>query len=337
MFDPQEILQLSAGIDEHLRKLEAFTSQLREIKISLDEIRHSQERRYSYELELMKRHLFDLKDQLHRHGLPQTDHYEQNIRDVRNMLEGNEWPEAVPEELICKNDDEKSRARAAGILDLLVAEHLKSKRFLDYGCGQGHVIPQALEREASFAFGYDVNLKDLKFSAERFTSNFEEVKKNAPYDIILIHDVLDHITVVNPIEALLQAKSVLSNNGRVYVRNHPWSSRHGGHLYMQKNKGFLHLVCDSVELMRMNGLQCEHNIQVVTPLETYRYWFQEAGFKVISEIPIRDKVEDFFLKPGLINERLRSRFEKPDLMGNHLEISFVEYTLESINSNEQIF
>lgn len=336
MFDVKEILQLSVGLDEHLRKLEGFISILRDVKTSLDELLHSKENHYLYELEQLKKHVAGLTEQLEKRGLPHTNQYEKDLIDLRQILEQDKWPNAVDPTSIC-DDDEKANLRAEFIIDLLVAERFKDKAFLDYGCGQGHTIIVALERDARFAYGYDLSLKELKFPKDHFTSNFDDVRAKGPYDIILVHDVLDHIMMIDPIAALLQIKSVLSKNGRVYVRNHPWSARHGGHLYMQKNKAFLHLICDDTELVRINGLQCEHNIRVTTPLETYRYWFQEAGFKIIRETPIRDQVEEIFLTPSVINNRLRSKFSNPENMINNLEISFVEYVLEPLESNHQIF
>jgi SAM-dependent methyltransferase len=336
MLDLNKIGEIANGIDEHLRKLESFKGLLLEIKYSLEELKRSQEKHFLYELQQVKRDLADVSNQLKRHGLPLASEYEKKLQEAREFIEKSDWPEAVPSKQIC-DSPEKVKERAENLLDLFVGEHLKDKRFLDYGCGQGHTIPEALKREAAVAIGYDVNLKDCKFDMPNFVSNFEEVKKNAPFDIVLLHDVLDHIVVIDPIQALVQIKSVMSNKGRLYVRNHPWSSRHGGHLYLQKNKAFLHLIFDEVELARIGGIIPEHNIKVVTPIDTYRYWFKEAGFRIRSEIPVKDCVEEFFKTPSVIQDRLKKHWSDPTIMENHLEISFVEYVVEPEESNHQIF
>jgi hypothetical protein len=162
------------------------------------------------------------------------------------------------------------------------------------------------------------------------------VAKHAPYDVILVHDVLDHITVIDPITALKQIRSVLHQSGKVYVRTHPWSSRHGGHLYKQINKAFLHLILDDVELTRVGGWTCEHNIRVIRPLPTYQHWFHQAGFQIKSEMPVRRKVEDLFLQPSHIHSRLVDLWGKEEEVEPNLEIELVEYILEA-NSNQQIF
>lgn len=334
MFDLQKIEEISKGVDEHLRKLESMMGLMREIKYSLDELRHAQERIYSFELQKVKIEVSDLSEQLRKHGLPQTDKYGKEIQELRKILENEDWPIAVEPECIC-DTEEKVYKRADIILDIVIGEHLKNKRFLDYGCGSGHTVLKAKEREASLALGYDVDLSKVKLNYSDFTCDFKVVKQNAPFDIILLNDVLDHAVVIDPIQILLQVKSVLSPKGRVFVRNHPWTSRHGGHLYEKKNKAFLHLIFDSVELSRIGGLECEPNIKVRDPIATYRHWFNETGFKIISELPIKEKIESFFTNPSLVNERIKKLFDNDTKMKNELEISFVEYVLEC-DSNEHI-
>lgn len=335
MLDMKKIEEISKGVDEHLRKLESFTGLLKQIKVSLDELRLAQERYYLHELQQMKRDYKEISDQLRKYGLPQSNQYEKQLEEMRMLLDGSAWPLATPEEAIC-NSEEKAIKRADAIIDLLIGEHMKGKRFLDYGCGGGHVVVKSLERETKFSLGYDVNLSECKHT-NNVTSDFNDVKGTGPFDIILLHDVLDHAVMIDPIEILKQVRSVLNHKGRVYVRNHPWSSRHGGHLYMQKNKAFLHLVFDPIELTRIGGFSPEHNVGVTSPLDTYRYWFKESGFKIINEIPIKDKVEDFFSQPSRVNDRLKKHFQEGEIIVNHLEISFVEYTLEADELYNQIF
>lgn len=335
MLDLEKIDQILKTADEHLRKLEAQASLIREVVAALNEIRHSQEKSYLYELQRLRLEFADVVDQLKKRGLSQSDKYEKELQEIRHLLDTHEWPIAVDRSCIC-DDEEKAIVRADSILDLLVGEHMKDKRFLDYGCGKGHVVMRAKARDTKLSLGYDVDLSECNFPREFFASDFEKVKEQAPFDIVLLHDVLDHAVVIDPIQILMQVRSVLSPKGRVYVKNHPWSSRHGGHLYLQKNKAYLHLVLDSVELSRAGGLQCEPNLRVIKPLETYRHWFSESGFRMASEIPIIDPVEPFFTNPGNVNTRLKAHFESPETMVNHLSVSFVEYVLEPIGLNQQI-
>jgi len=331
MLTLEKINELTQGIEYHLRKLESFESGLREVKAALEELRHAKESEYLWELQKYRADIEDIRHQLRKRGLPDAEKYEIQFRKIKDSLNEHQWPVAVNPEAIC-NDDERATIRAESILDLVVGEHLQGRKFLDYGCGQGHVVQAAISRGA-MAIGYDINAQG------EATNNFEDVKKHAPFDIILMHDVLDHIQSLNPMEALAQAKSVLAPEGRIYVRNHPWSSKHGGHLYEHINKAYLHLILDEVELTRLGGFACEYNIRVVRPLETYRHWFDSVGLSVKSEIPINSNVDEYFKKPSFVHERLLHNWEGDEAaMLFNMGIDFVEYIVESDGiSNQQIF
>lgn len=329
MYDLEQIKELAAGVEHHLRRLEDFTEDMREIKASLDELRHSQEQRYFYELHKLQKDVARLSSELERRGLPVAGQYEKEMEDIRELLYSEKWPEAIEQSQIC-TDDQKV-ARACGILDGFIGEHLKGKRFLDYGCGEGHVVYEAQKREAE-AFGYDIKCEPNNM----FSKDFLHIQQQGPFDIILMHDVLDHIELINPIEALLQAKSVLKPDGRMYVRNHPWSSRHGGHLYNSINKAFLHLIMDEIELTRLGGHTCEYNIKVVTPIETYHYWFASAKLDIQDEFILRSKVEDLFTKPSLVLERISRHWDNTNTMIANLEIDFTEHVLVPHPDEEQL-
>lgn len=333
MLNMQEIYEISAGVEYHLKQLEDFTDVLRDVKHSLDEIRHAQENRFSWELQLLKQEFADIKRQLKRHGLPESPQYEKNLEAIKELINSDKWPEAVPAQAICMAPEDMAK-RAAAILDMVVSENLENRSFLDYGCGNGHVATLAHERKAT-SVGYDVDLAKVNSELPIFVADFEEVKKRGPYDVILLHDVLDHIAVIDPLEALRQVQSVLKPEGRVYVRNHPWSARHGGHLYEKINKAHLHLVLDEVELVRLGGYECEPNIKVVKPLDTYRHWFEQTGFQIKSEIPIREEIDTSLIEHPAVFERLKELWEDPSEMMPNMEIGFVEYILESNKVNTQ--
>ena len=333
----EKINELSSGIEYHLRQIENFTKDLREIKSSLDELRQSREAEYLWELQKLRTDMALMRNELAKRGLPDVEKYEIEFAQIKELAENEDWPMAVNPVEIC-NDDEKATIRAISILDLVIGERLENKKLLDYGCGEGHVVNQATKSGAE-SLGYDINSEKFKFDQDLFTNDFEQIKKKAPFDIVLLHDVLDHIQNIDPIEALMQVKSILSPEGRIYVRNHPWSSKHGGHLYEQINKAYLHLILDEVELTRMGGFTCQHNLCVILPEATYRHWFNEAGLKIVSEIPIKSEVPQFFKQPSLIREKLCKVWggDEGATLAN-LEIDFIEYVVEPTdNSNQKIF
>lgn len=328
---PDKLNELVLGIDFHLRKLEEFVGSMKDIKQSLDALREAQEQKYLWELERMKIEFNYIKQELGKRGLPLAQEYEMSFTEIAKAIETPVWPEAVAPENICGPDNEQAaQDRANSILDVVVGEHLKGKKFLDFGCGQGHVVAEARKREAGLAVGYDIDISGVKVNSDWVTDHFDKIQSYAPFDIILLHDVLDHIKLIDPMEALRRVRSLLNRNGRVYVRNHPWSARHGGHLYEQKNKAFLHLIYDEVELLRLGGFVADYNIKVITPLETYKYWFDNTGFEVKLGIPTTTEVESFFFEPSFVRERLIRLWNNDELvMRSNMEINFVEYVLET--------
>lgn len=334
MMDLNKIYELSAGVEHHLNKLEEFTDALREVHYSLRSIQESQEAKYLWELQQLRREVAEMRHTLRKYGLPEANEYERKLSEIREMIDG-DWPQAVDPAAVCLTEDQQ-RTRAENILLLIISEYIKDQKFLDFGCGkEGYVVWAGQTQGAKLSVGYDVDLKPMQKENVLLTGDLAEVKKHAPYDIILLHDVLDHIVLVDPITALKQVRSLCDHNTRVYVRNHPWSSRHGGHLYTQTNKAYLHLVLDDIELTRLGGWTCEPNVKVTKPMETYRYWFQESGFAINSETAIKTNVEPFFLRPSHLKDRLLANWGDINEMTANMEIEFVEYVAQ-IDKNSTI-
>jgi hypothetical protein len=327
------IEEMSSGIDYHLRKIEPFAADLKAVKSAIDRLRESKEDLVLWKLEQMERQLTDIRDQLVKYGLPEVSRYESEYRAIQGMLET--WPEAVKPESICDTEDSKFQ-RAIAILDLVVGESIANKKFLDFGCGEGHVIMHASVQSPEIAVGYDPFVKP-KFDYPHFYDNLSKISEFAPYEVVLIHDVCDHLQNLHPVEMLKQLKNLVTADSRIYLRNHPWSARHGGHLYEQVNKAFLHLVFDEIELTRLGGYHADFSLKIVRPLENYRQWFKEAGYNILSEIPTTRTVEEFFQNHSYAKERmLRYWNGNEQEMLAALPIEFVEYCIQPKETTQQI-
>jgi 2-polyprenyl-3-methyl-5-hydroxy-6-metoxy-1,4-benzoquinol methylase len=230
--------------------------------------------------------------------------------DLKTLLDSSEWPNAVFEVQIAdEKSEEDKKERAEGIADIILPG-LDGKKFLDFGCGEGHVAKYAATN-ANLSIGYDKEKNpnsqlEWEDKKENFllTTDFEKVKAEGPYDIILIYDVLDHAKEESMEQVLEKAKSVLSDDGNIYLRCHPWASRHGGHAYRKINKAFIHLALSEEELKKI-GLELEFNKKVLYPLATYLKAIEDAGLEKINEeeVDFQD-VEPFFSKNPVIKERL---------------------------------
>lgn len=222
------------------------------------------------------------------------------------------FPQAVDPMLIADpNSEEDKISRAHGILSIVISEPVTGK-FLDFGCGEGDVAFEVGRR--SFSVGYDVekfNWDRFKSSNTLFTTSWDDVAKNGPYDHVLVYDVLDHMkTEDDPPQELKKLHSVLSDNGKIFVRTHPWCSRHGTHLYLSINKAYLHM-CLSEETLQKMGHKSFHTLKIIHPLNTYNKWFTDAGFKTVSSNIIPETVEPFFKQPpisGLIKRHWKNSY-----------------------------
>lgn len=221
---------------------------------------------------------------------------------IINLLQSEEWPEAVPAVLICEDTEEDKTERAEGILSLL-DENIENKKFLDFGCGEGHVAMKASEL-SSISIGYDIcQTGQLAWEGnDKFilTSDFSKVEKYSPFDVVLLYDVLDHCQ--SPTEVLNLVKSVCNSSSRIHVRCHSWMSRHGGHLYKTLNKAWAHLLLTEEELEFLN-VKLPFLQKYFFPIDNQKKWFYDSGFNVLQEDIISSEVESFFTN----NKKLVSR------------------------------
>jgi 2-polyprenyl-3-methyl-5-hydroxy-6-metoxy-1,4-benzoquinol methylase len=270
---------------------------------------------------------------------PETDSEKlKEITELRMLAKSDRWPLAVPEELICADDEESKLGRAAGIISDFMQKSINGSRFLDFGCGEGHVVNVASNLfGVRTAVGYDLKDQDWKHfephSRQVLTTEWAVVKKHGPYDNILINDVLDHAE--NPKQIMQQVREVLSPVGKVFLRCHPWTSRHGSHLYKQLNRAYLHLVFSTDELYQM-GLTEMPTSQLIDPLSAYQNLIKDAGFTIMQEEKITHPVEIFFTHHSAILRRIKSRWamgdvptlaDGTDFPRDIIETQFVDYVL----------
>jgi len=213
------------------------------------------------------------------------------VHPLLDLLITDAWPEAAPKYLICEDSENDKLDRADGILDY-IGISFKDKKVLDFGCGEGHVSDKAAET-AILSVGYDIVQPSFDSNKKNciLTSDFSNVTKNGPYDIIILYDVLDHCKDV--LDALNQVKSVSDSQTKIFIRCHSWMSRHGAHLYKKLNKAWVHLIFSEEDLNKM-GVKMDFVRKYYFPVDTQNKWFKESGFKVLSSEIIKSPVDSFF-------------------------------------------
>ncbi len=265
---------------------------------------------------------------------PVVDNKLNTTEGLIQILHSNQWPEAVNPNLICNPQSETDKQdRGRGIVELMIEEDLKGLKFLDFGCGEGHAAGLAVEYSPTLAVGYDTKSHDswnafAPSDLRRFTTDFAEVQQLGPYNVILVFDVIDHALSEDRTSILQKAKSVLAPNGKIYLRCHPFTSRHATHLYHTLNKAYIHLVFTEAELQTIvpNAPYKEDSNRIVTPLKTYGEMIQQAGLKVINKREVTEQVEPFFKTPQLAERIMRNtNFQQfPEFQ---MSMQFIDYVL----------
>lgn len=236
-----------------------------------------------------------------------------------------DWPSAVQDFFILDPTNEGQKCqRAQDIVELLISENLIGKRFLDFGCGEGHVARHIANLGAAISIGYD-----LLDSGDCTSSIWNEVVAKGPYDVILLFDVLDHLVRDDIFSVLWKVKSVLAENGHVYLRVHPITSRHACHQYHDCNKAFIHLLLPEERFVEL----CPHSVKntgdAKYPLRFYKEYFDRANFEIVKTRMVRDNVEDIFRQPEFATKICKT-LQVPEFPDFQMTISFVDYILRGI-------
>ena len=265
---------------------------------------------------------------------PKTEEKLDSFESLKKALLSNRWPEAVNPHLVCNPeslDDKMERGR--GIIEMFIEEDLKELKFLDYGCGEGQCVSLTTDMSTKISVGYDNKESSLwstypKKDNVLFTTDFEKVKENGPYDVILLFDVIDHIVGEDPSMLLVKLASILSAKGKIYMRTHPFTSRHATHLYHSLNKAYIHLIFTPDELKQLipEPKYSEPNIGITTPLATYDSYISKAGLKTLSKRDLTKKVEPFFQIPK-IAERIMKNLNKNTFPEFQMQMVFLDYVL----------
>lgn len=208
-----------------------------------------------------------------------------------------EWPVAINQNLIVRDNDKVEKKFRALQISSLIGEK-GDKNILDFGCGDGFVSKE-LSKKALSVVGFDIKQRpeweELKKDTYnlKFTNNFKELEPQQ-FDLIIMYDVLDHLVGRDPVELLKSLAEILSPHGKIFIRCHPWTSKHGGHAYEIVNKAYVHLVYTADELLKL-GVNLEPNLKVNRPIATYEKWFKSANYTILSNNITSEKVPEVII------------------------------------------
>ena len=257
---------------------------------------------------------------------------------LRLLCKKGNWPEAIPEELICADDYDSRTFRAFGIIEQYLQIDLTDKKFLDFGCGDGLVAEVALNFGASLSVGYDIKSDDLWNKINKkdnliVTTYFDDIV-GYKFDYILINDVIDHCD--DPYEIFEKATNLLADDGYIFCRCHPWTSRHGTHIYKKLNKAFVHIIFSEDELAKFD-IDPLPTKRILDPLGNYQEILKSTNLEIVTEKITTTPVEMLFsLEPAIVR-RIKNLWiedgNNPYADGINfpreiLEMDFVDYVLK---------
>jgi len=237
------------------------------------------------------------------------------------------WPEAIPQILVTTPTDKDNKSRAVSVMDMLLTKSIEGLNVLDYGCGEGWITQEAKRRGADNVVGYDPvksdKWKDL--TGPSFIDSLEVLQKDF-FDVVILFDVLDHC--LDPQLVMDKILYSMKKSGIVYVRCHPWTSRHASHLVKHGiNKAYMHMFLSWKETENLIGEKPMFTRNEKNPVESYRWWFK--NFKIVKERMIKEPVNDFFKHPDfktlLTNEQ--NILDIDDFLLK-MQIQFVDYILQ---------
>jgi 2-polyprenyl-3-methyl-5-hydroxy-6-metoxy-1,4-benzoquinol methylase len=232
------------------------------------------------------------------------------------------WPIAVLPAHFCDSQSDQV-ARARGIIENVFEKKIKGLDFLDFGCGSGLVSQQAINYDTKSSVGYDIVGSDSWSTFSHLVTDQWNQVSNKKFDVILICDVVDHSE--QPMGEILQmASSVLRQNGHIYLRCHPWSSKHGTHVYKQLNRSFVHIMLNERE-SNILGLRHLPTWKLINPRETYVEIIQKSNLNIEYEHIVEEGVDDCFLREPFLS-KFKIHWGERSIREN-IRIHYIDYIL----------
>ncbi len=250
---------------------------------------------------------------------------------VKPALTAGWWPMAVlPSEIVVSESErmEHGRAVVAWMLNHLInyrRNSIAGWRMLDFGCGLGQCVVAA-QQHGFTAVGYDV-VSAPTWTSSAFTTDLEEVKRRGPYDLILLYDVIDHLS---DLETTLRDLHQLFTPATLgLARCHPFCARHGGHLYEAMpslNKAYAHLLLTPEELTghRLPAGAVDHH-HCLIPAD-YASLLHNHNFIIINQTNLTHPVEPVVVAftPIIVKAWAQYKIIDPSIIIPALAVQFID-------------
>lgn len=292
------------------------------------ELTHLTDPQHTHHIQEIQKHLQQITQTPPPPKYHATSQPQNQLGPTPNIHDEN-WPQAVDPTMITTTETTK-QFRALQITQLLPPHH--NHNTLDLGCGEGHTTKE-IANTAKKVTGYDhtphPNWQNQTKDNLILTTNKTTVQEQAPYDTIIIYDVLDHTTNDTPQNLLKWATTLLTPNGTIFLRTHPWTSRTGAHTYETHNKAYIHLALTTEEQIEQNIPQ-QPNQKITRPMAAYEHWIKEAQLQItdkkVKTTPIEPYITQHLL-PRIIKINWNGNLD-PNTAQKILTNTYIDYTLK---------
>ena len=247
-----------------------------------------------------------------------------NITELKMLLKSDFWPNALTDEEINENKEEKINK----ILNNIV--HIEDMDVAYFGDDADLFVPSLLKNKAKKAVGFTLNNKINPFKIEDqnklgiVTTNKNDIVKNGPFDFIICFDFLEH-TGESPENWLSFMKSIRKTNGPIYLRAHPFCSRY--HDHNVANKAYSHLVFTDSEKLKVGCPATKKTCKELLTENEYFQLFYSLDLTIVERNVIDYPIEDLFIKNTDIHNKMKSILNKEILFTEELSFEYIDYLL----------
>ena len=251
-----------------------------------------------------------------------------NLRDLnslRQILKSDVWPNSLDKNTY--NEKENLENFFSNIVNLENLDVL----FLGQ---ESHIFNEIVkDKKPNKVISYFESLKPNVYEITAndnsrivLTDIFDEVIKEAPYDIVICYDFIEHSN--QPPEKILNTiKNLRKNNGPIYLRCHPYCSRFHDHNYLHLNKAYTHLIFNESEKLKLGCLSgrkiCD---QLLTETDYFKL-FYDLNLEIKERKVIDHYPEGFFFEQKIIVDRMKNNLNIEIVTPEEIGIDFIDYIL----------
>ena len=247
-----------------------------------------------------------------------------NLTELKMLLKSDFWPDALSEEELSENQEEKIEKI---IKNIVKVDNLKVAYF---GDNADIFVKEILKANAKKAICLTLDKKTNVFTideANQFgmvTNKKDDILKHGPFDIIICNDFIEH-TGENPESWLGFMKNIRITNGPIYLRAHPFCSRY--HDHNLANKAYTHLVFNDSEKLKVGCPSGKKTCKELLDENEYFKLFYSLNLNIIERNIVDYPMEDLFVKNTEINEKIKKILGKDMLFTEELAFEYVDYLL----------